>query len=190
MITLRYGKEYRMDLETLPDGKKKQKMVYVGPLYDYVDTLGEHKRQRRLLLMIAILSAILFISGFSFYSNLSRVWFSAIPYASNALVIYLLLESIGYFWKYGENLNRESKQRGGDRLKSLAIISAALYCLSLTGSFAATISSYIEEVTKFDYIYIIITVFNLAVMLVLFLIARPIRYIEKENPAAKEWENK
>ncbi len=190
MITLRYGKEYRMDLETFPDGKKKQKMVYVGPLYDYVDTINEHKRQRSLLLVLVSLSAILFIFGFSFYSNLSRVWFTSTPYAVNALVIYLLFESIGYFWKYRSNLNREAKQRGGDRLKALSLIAASLYCISFAGSMGAIVSSYISEVTVFDYLYIMVILLSILLMLAAFFSARDIAYIEKENPTAKEWEDK
>jgi len=189
MITLRFGKEYRMDTETLPNGKSRQKMIYTGPLFDFCDSETEHKEKRILHLCVGIVTFLLLIIGYSFYSNLSRVWFVSIPYACNLLVGYLYLESVGFFWKYTDSLNREHKEKGGDRLKSLSMIYAGFDLFSLVASFVAMFT-YLDEISVRDYVFLALTLIQLMLMIFSFTKARKIEYLERKNPVADEWKDK
>lgn len=189
MVTLRFGKEYRMDLSTDTDGKKTRKMIYVGPLYDYEAIESVHNRQRVFQLMLGLLAVVLFITGFSFYSNLSRVWFSSVPYACNLIVLYWYTESNFYFWKYRASLTREQKEKGADRFKSMSLISVILCFLSLIGAFVAMFT-YLDFIEPSDYIYVGIDICIIMVMTIAHIFSKKILYKEKENPMAKEWKNK
>lgn len=189
MVTLRYGKEYRLDLETLPDGKQKRKLCYIGPLYDYEAAEDVHGKQRVILLILSILSVIVFISGLSFYSNLSRIWYISIPYAVNALLCFFLLESLFFFWKYRTDLEREKKQRGGDRFKGVYLISGITYLISCIGIIAVLIGKVISPECA-DYIFFFIAIQGVVLSVVGFTYAGKIKYVEKHNPEADKWADK
>ena len=188
MVTLRYGREYRMDLESLPNGRTKRKMVYIGPLFNYVDSMERHGKQRIILLVLSLLTAFQYIFGFSFYSNLSRVWYSSIPYAFNGIFLIFEFESILYFWGNHVDFNRERKQRGGERIKGLSIAISVFAFISLIGSVSASLAGSVS-VQSSDYLYIAVTLILVVTQIAMFLYSRGIRYTEKENPLTNEWEN-
>jgi len=189
MVTLRFGKDYRMDLVEGANGKKERKMIYVGPLYDYEACEDVHGKQRRFFLVLGIIAIILFILGFSFYSNISRVWFASIPYVCNLLVLYWFSESIIYFWKFRDSLTREQKEKGGDRIKSMSLIASALCLMCLVGGIVSMFS-YLTAVETTDYVFLGIDIALLMIMFISFTRAKEIKYTEKINPATEEWKDK
>lgn len=189
LVSLKYKKDYRMDVEETSSGKKKQTLVYTGPLYSYKVIKPDHVKERTRILILTIVAAVLFILGISFYSNLSRVWYVSIPYACNALVLYFLIESLFIFWKYRTELNREQKERGGERIKAMSFVSMVLFGFSLSGSFIALVTGYVK-LSNSDCFFLSFVLALVLLMFVLYRFSKDIQYIEKENPVAKEWENK
>ncbi len=189
MVSLKYGKEYRMDEELLPNGKYSKKMIYIGPVFTYAETEAEHKVSRIKLLILGIVSAVLFVFGLLFYSNLSRVWFVSVPYACNAMVLYLFFESLVFFWPYRASLEREQKEKGAERFKSLGIFSLLFHFSGLTGSTVALLT-YVKGTVAFDYVFLGIVVVQVMLWFLIFREANRIHLWEHENPTKKEWESK
>lgn len=189
MVNLRFGKDYRMDLVETPGGKKERKMIYVGPLYAYVDTEEAHSKQRIFFTVSGALAMVLFLAGFSFYSNISRVWFASIPYACNLLVLYLYIEGAFYFWKYRDRLNREQKEKGGDRFKSTSLVASVLCFVSMVSGFVS-VFFYLDAVVINDYLFLGIDLLLLMLTFFVHVKAKEITYREEPNPVAKEWADK
>lgn len=178
-----------MDVVETSSGKKKQRLIYTGPLYSYKAIKPGHAKERMQILIFTIVAVALFIIGFSFYSNLSRVWFVSIPYAFNALVLYFLIESLFLFWKYLPDLNREQKEKGGERFKAVSFVSMILFGFSLVGSFVALATGYVTLEAS-DYAFIAFVFAEVLLMFFLFKVTKDIAYEEKENPVASEWAGK
>ena len=189
MVTLRYGKDYRMDVDVKPNGKEEKKLVYVGPLFKYTDDADTHKKQGRVLSGLGIIAVALFFLGFSFYSNLSRIWFTSVPYACNLLSLYYLIVACFYFVPFKEPLNREQKEKGLEGFKKCSLASFILGVFSLVGGIVA-IFIYLQGFVKQDIFFLIITLLFTVTALFIFFFCRRITVYEVENPTAKEWESK
>ncbi len=187
MVTLRYGRDYRMEVDVKPNGKEEKRLVYVGPLFKYTDDTDTHKKQGIVLSGLGIIAVILFFSGFSFYSNLSRVWFTAVPYACNLLSLYYLIAACFYFVPFKETLNREQKEKGLEGFKKCSLASFILGVFSLVGGFTA-IFIYLPGFVKQDIFFLIIVFLFTVTELFIFFFCRRITVCEVENPIAKEWE--
>lgn len=188
MVSGRYSKEYRLDVADSPSGKKKTVLVYVGPYFDYDCTIQEHSKQKRKIVGFGILSLALFILGMSFYSNISKAWYVAIPFAVNAFILFLYFESVFYFWPFKTKLNREQKDKGGERFKPICLSSIFFYLISLVGSSVKLMALHTAD--AFDLIFLGCTVAEFVIMIFLFKLALKIKYVERENPVAKDWEGK
>lgn len=187
MISVKYGKEYRLKAT---DGKKKDELVYVGPLFSYQDTLEAHQSKRVKFLILSVLSIVLFISSLSFYSNLSRVWFVSVPYAFLAMVLFMYVESLCFYWKFRDPLTREQKEKGGDRFKTLSVVYLFIALFSLISSIVTFFNQNLIGYIGFsDYTFFALILVQILVMLYSFKVANQILYKERENPAAKAFED-
>lgn len=181
LISLKYAKEYRTDVVTDASGRKKEKYTYVGPLYDYSVEKPVHTRQKMILAVVGIISTVLYVLGLYFPSNLSRILYVSLPFAANAIVIFLFFGSLLKFFPYKESLTREEKEKGGERIRSLEVISTGLFFLSDIGAVVALFSS-VETVNSYDYVMLICGVGLFVMSLTGLLTIKNITYKEKPNP--------
>lgn len=187
MISPKYGNDYRLDVETLPDGKKKDVKVYIGPYFESDESEAVHKKNRLFLLFSEIIFAVLLILNMTFYTELGKVWYVIVPFAVNVLAAYVFFESVAYFWPVRDKLTREQKERGQDRLKQMSAVQAVLCMISEVAGIITT-GFLLASVSINDIVFCTLACVMLLITVSQTLYLRKIDAKEIENPLAKKWE--
>lgn len=191
MIFTKYSNEYKPDVETLPDGSKKEIYVYAGPIYEYVRDNKLHKKKKRShkaerlwFALWGIVFTALFFAGLIFDSIPTRTLYAILPYAIGALAIYSYIAAVFVFWPERETLKRRDKEKGIDRFKQSSLAGGILYFLSTIGTVIA-ITNNRQSVSYKDCLFLGCSTFMSIFFILVFVHTRRIVTKEIENPIEK-----
>ncbi len=184
MISTKYSKDYRQEVEKGPDGKMKDVFVYTGAYYKTDETEESHKRTRLILVAEGLLAVAAFIVGIYFNSSISHTFYAVVPYALNALNIYLLIESTIYYFPVREIYKKEEKEKGIDRIKTVGLLGSILFLISLAGALTK-LFVFTVKASVGDHVFIVCNIVLLAVFISVFIAFKKINTKEFENPIEK-----
>lgn len=187
MISTKYNKYYRMDVQINSDGSKTDKWEYIGPYYEFEESAEEHKKRAfiyKLFLVGLILS--MFINLW-IYSNLSKVIYIILPFCLNLFAVYLFITAVTFYKKPGKLLKINEKEKSADKFKQSSLFGILFTFLSLLG-----VIIYLLRISTYlfinDYIFILFQVIMLTIFIANALFTRSLTTKEVENFLAKKYE--
>lgn len=188
VLSTKYVKDYRMDVQTMPSGKVKRKMVYTGPFYEWDITEERLKGLRIRYACLAGTGWLLFLLSLSFYSSVSRVLYVMLPYACFMPILALLTGASLKLAVTRGSMNREDKDKICTRLKNFS--AAGMVCGILTG-IGVIASIFFQKISGGnDLLFAAADILLTHLCLYGFKSSRYLLVREKINPAAEEWENR
>ena len=168
MISMKYSKEYRTDVEFDSNGRAHDKVTYVGPEFELSETEEKHKKNRVMMLAGAILAAVLFVVSVLLYGEITKKYYVIIPYAINILLIYLDIESIIIYWPVRERLERMQKERGIDRAKGMSLMVAIVSFYSFVAGVVTIVCNHTTMLSG-DWCFLVCTLVISTIMTLSFL---------------------
>lgn len=189
MLSSKYVKDYRMDVETTKTGKVKRKMVYTGPLYDWNLSEDELRRIRRLYLILCVSICAIYLGSLLFYSNLSRLWYVILPYSCLILVLFFFIAAVYNIVHASQPMNRETKEKTQDRIKGSSLIGIVFTLGTFLGETYGLFKLQ-QDISYTDLLFIVASVFIFTILLYGFKASKRLQLKEKINPLAEEWKDK
>lgn len=188
MLSSKYVKYYRIDTFKTKSGKIKDRLVYVGPLYDWQLSSGELRPLKTRMVLVTVLSWLLFVVSLSFHSELSRVWNIVLPYAFLALVLmYMTVCCWKLLWKKSP-FDQKMKDQTGRGLPGALITGICIQFFTFAESVFYMVKR--QYHSPADIFFACILIILLLLLAVGIFQNKKLKFVEKENPLAEEWNHK
>lgn len=185
MISTRYASDYRLDNDTGQTGKTRHKLVYVGPLYEFVNDPAKVRAAGNHCLIVLASMWLLWIIGIVLPTSYFHYIYIVLPFVCCAIPLILMSAGLFYLKTAACPYERIRKERTGDRLKAQGLIGMVLsaicvpliiYRISLTGT-----------VKPLDIVFSAMVLAIFAGMLFIFKKASVFVMKESVNPQTKKW---
>ena len=168
----KYLKDYRIDAQLDEKGRLKPETVYIGGQY----TLRPHisANDKRLILAASILSWPALVGALTPITKASQVTYIIIPFAFSALPLFLVTQAAIALIREDESMTRKKAETISRRLPSNSLFMAILTGAAFLGLIFNAFIKW-NEMLPGDIVFGVLSFFNAAVSLLIFIKTRKIK---------------
>lgn len=178
-----------MDLETDAKGRKKRKMIYIGPLFQWATPESCRRKLLQQCSVTAALGWILYFLGIWNYSRLSHIWYVILPYICIFLCLCFLSNCLWRIGRTPQPFEREQKDKMTDRFRSSSAMGMLLAAAAGAGQiFNLVRAGFLPGMA--DAFLIAVTWIQFFLFLLCFRQGKQLQISVLTNPMTKEWENR
>lgn len=187
MVSTKYNKYYRLDVQINSDGSKSDKWDYVGPYYEIEETREEHNKRLTVYIVFALILLAGIFTNLWIYSLFSKTIYVILPFFINVVPVYLFIEALYNYRKFGKRLKINEKEKCVDRFKQASLFGVLFSGGAVIGIIVGLLVGDKYLCTN-DYIFILFAVIMLIIFIVNAVISRGLTTKEIENSVAKKYE--
>ena len=185
MISTRYASDYRLDNDTDGTGKSKHKLVYVGPLYEFVNEPAKVKAAGNHCLIVLAAMWLLWIIGIVLPTSYFHYIYIVLPFVCCAIPLVLLSAGLFYLKTAASPYERIRKERTADRMKAQGLVGMVISAICVPMIIYRIILTGTVKLTDIIFSAMVLAIF--AGMLIVFKKASVFAMKESVNPLTKKW---